>query len=415
MTSQRVRAGIHFVFLICTSIGSSAQISLFQKSVSPAPARQSGQPQVFTVLYTFKGGADGARANSLIGDSASPLYGTTQDGGDLTCSNGNGCGTVFKLVGSHKTTLYTFRGGSDGAFPEGLLLRYRGSLYGTTTSGGANNGGTIFKISSVGDLDVLYSFPRNAEPNGGLVPDALGNLYGTLEYAGCCGAVFMLAKNGNDKVYMFKGVPNGATPRSALVRDAEGNFYATTEEGGNPDCEFDPPKGCGIIFKIDKSGKESVVHVFTGPDGEDAGDWGIPAPLVLDQDGNLYGTTPFGGIGIGNCGGGSEPCGTVYKLDTSGNLIVLYTFTGGMDGAVVHSEIARDDAGNIYGTTTSGGQHDGGTIFMLDTTNQLTVLHSFEFGVDGDQPDGLIRDSEGNLYGYTDVSSGLGTIFMLSN
>ncbi len=143
---------------------------------------------------------------------------------------------------------------------------------------------------------------------------------------------------------------DGAFPSGGLVRDKAGNLYGTTPVGG-ASC-------CGTVFKLDTTGKETVLYSFTGPDGE------LPiAGLVRDKAGNLYGTT---------ASGGASGFGTVFKLDTSGTETVLYSFTGSTDGLEPFGGLVRDKAGNLYGTTIGPG-----TVFKLDTTGTETVLHSF--------------------------------------
>jgi uncharacterized repeat protein (TIGR03803 family) len=396
---------------------------------------QSAQAQKLIVLYTFTGGTDGAFPDGLIRDSAGTFYGTTAQG--VGCG-GFGCGTVFKLRGKKKTLLHNFTGKSDGSGPEGILLDHEGVLSGTTTFGGkCSDCGAIYTLNSrTKKIVVQYRFSKagGTGPNGGLVRDADGNLYGTNKFggtngcrgAGGCGTVFRLDSTGKEStLYKFKGGHDGAYPRVGLVRDGAGNLYGTTEQGGDLTCVFDPPpNGCGVVFKINKAGKETVLHRFTGSDGEDPGDIGVGASLVRDADGNLYGTTPFGGSGAGICGlDSSQPCGTVYKLDTSGKLTVLFNFTGQEDGGIPTSALVRDSKGNLYGTTSIGGATGYGTVFKLDNAGQHTVLYNFTGGMDGQEPDGLIRDSAGNLYGVTagggdancDGGFGCGTVFKLAH
>jgi len=163
------------------------------------------------------------------------------------------------------------------------------------------------------------------------------------------------------------------------------------------------------VFKLDASGQETVLHTFTGaPDGRNPN-----ADLILDEAGNLYGTTAAGGIS-GICPP-YNGCGTAYMLDRSGKETVLYRFDGGADGSDP-SWLVRDAAGNLYGTTTTGGSYGHGTVFKLDTTGKDTWLYSFTGGADGDAPNaGLVRDVAGSFYGTTFVGGayGYGTVFTL--
>ena len=188
-------------------------------------------------------------------------------------------------------------------------------------------------------------------------------------------------------LYTFQGTPDGGGPRSGLIRDGKGNLYGTTWSGGT----FND----GVVFKVDKTGKETVLHSFDSADG--AQPW---AAVVRDSAGNLYGTTYNGGI---------SGCGVVFKLDTLGTLTRLYNFTCGADGSNPRASLVRDSAGNLYGTTIFGGASGKGTVFKVDATGVETVLYSFTDGVDGGYPwAGLVRDAAGNLYGTT-VSGGTGT------
>jgi len=200
-------------------------------------------------------------------------------------------------------------------------------------------------------------------------------------------------------LYSFTGSPDGAYPYGWLVRDDLGNFYGTTFEGGD--------SNYGTVFKLDTTGKESVLYSFTGsPDGA------YPyAGLTLDASGNLYGTT--------NAGGGKTDEGVVFKVDSNtGAFRLLHTFAGWTNGSSPNAGLIVDDSGTLYGTTTEGGDRDfNGTIFKLDTGGgAFTVL--FTFGVyAGCYPyAGLVRDSAGNLYGTT-VGAGAyynGVVFKLN-
>jgi uncharacterized repeat protein (TIGR03803 family) len=150
-----------------------------------------------------------------------------------------------------------------------------------------------------------------------------------------------------------------------------------------------------VVFKIDPAGTETVLHAFTGaPDGVFPG----LSALLMDSAGNLYGTTPNGGTGT-SCGS-SLGCGTVFKIDTSGKETVLYSFTGGSDGAFPEATLVSDSAGNLYGEAGGGGLYNFGTIFELSATGVETVLYNFTGQRTGGSPSGgLLRDGAGNLYG----------------
>src|SRR5579864_3578624 len=259
----------------------------------------SGGSWNFSVIHTFTGGADGSGPGSPVSiDKNGNVYGTTPTGG------ANGMGVVYKLM-SNATggwtlhVIHTFTGGADGGGGSAgrLLIDAGGNLYGVCTVGGANGFGTVYKMSSVQgqwQLTTLYAFkdqPDGALPYGGVVFDKLGNLYGTTYYAGAndVGTVYKLTRNNGtwteSVLYSFKGGTDGASPISSLVADAAGNFYGTTSDGGAATCS------CGVIFKMTRgtTGKwtESVVYRFPG----------TPNPgfayngLVNGTAGTFYGAT----------------------------------------------------------------------------------------------------------------------------
>jgi uncharacterized repeat protein (TIGR03803 family) len=177
------------------------------------------------------------------------------------------------------------------------------------------------------------------------------------------------------------------------VRDSAGNLYGTTVAGGTANI--------GTVFKLDPTGKETILHSFTTdgffPEGG----------LVRDAAGNLYGTTGYGVAGYGN----------VFKLDTHAALTVLHEFTG-TDGQYPIGSLIRDSAGNLYGTTSYGGQYSFGVVFKVDSAGNETVLHSFTGGNDGKYSTvgPLVRDAAGNLYGTTTLggSANNGVLYKLT-
>jgi uncharacterized repeat protein (TIGR03803 family) len=312
-----------------------------------------------TVLYSFTGGPDGGLPGAaVIRDGSGNLYGTTEMGG---ASN---AGTVFKLSKTGKeTVLHSFTGGADGAYPVGGVIRdSSGNIYGTAFLGGPSGNGTVFKLTTTGKETVLYTFTGGTDggqPLAGVIRDAKGNLYGTTQGGGdltCgapygCGTVFKVEAAGKETVlYSFTGGADGRAPLAGVIRDTSGNLYGTTNSGGNLNCLSG---GCGTVFKLSSAGKETVLYSFSdGPDG--AGPWGV----VQDANGNLYGTTAGGGNPSCNCG-------TVFKLSKTGKETVLYTFSGGADGRAPLAGVIRDTSGNLYGTTAGGGASGHGTVFKL--------------------------------------------------
>src|SRR5208283_4382181 len=340
-----------------------------------------------TVLYSFTGGADGSLPNGVIRDSAGNLYGTTYLGG---ASN---AGVVFKIdTSGHETVLYTFTGGADGGGPYGApILDSEGNLYGTTYLGGASNAGVVFKVDPTDRETVLYTFTGGNDggnPSAGVIRDSAGNLYGTTSGGGASGAgvVFKVDRSGHETVlYSFTGGADGGSPGAGVIRDPAGNLYGTTAIGGTAEL--------GVVFKLDTSGNETVLHSFRrGVDGDQPDLAGV----IRDEAGNLYGTTAFNGAG---------GQGTVYKLDPKGNVTVLYAFPGARDRQDVYNNglIFAGD-GQLYGATFYGGKTGFGVLYQLDGHGNEAVLYSFaNFTANGfGQPTGgVIRDWAGNLYGTT--------------
>jgi len=356
------------------------------------------------VLHSFARGPNGhAPRSGVVRDSAGNLYGATD------FANGS-YGVVYKLDTSrHLTILNRFTGLPGGSQPNGLIRDADGVLYGTTFLGGTYNFGVVFSVDASGGEQVLYEFTGHADgkgPLGPLVRDSTGALYGGAVGGGQFGggAVFKLDPAGNETVlYSFTGGADGSGPHGGVIRDSEGNFYGTTYRGGS--------SGYGVVFKVDASGNETVLHSFTG-----GADGYLPyAGVIRDPAGNLYGTA---------WGGGSRmcACGVVYKVDASGKFKVLHQFTGHPnDGAYPLAGVIRDSAGNLYGTTTAGGSGVGtcggcGVVYMIDALGNAALLHSFSGYPDGNYPAAsLVRDSAGNLYGTTQNGGeyGYGTVFQL--
>ncbi len=323
------------------------------------------------------------------------------------------------------TSLYSFCSQAncpDGSGPNGWLVQgFDGNLYGTTSTGGANGYGTVFKITSAGALTTLHSF-NDTDGNG---PSALilatdGNFYGTTSEGGgtncargsnLCGTVFKITPSGTlSTLHVFctqSNCPDGFRPAAALVQGRDGNLYGTTYQGGAASqCEN---FGCGTVFKITLSGNLTTLYTFCpqgncpdgGPDGA------FPnAALVQGADGSFYGTTLEGGYLGGRCTFG---CGTAFKVTPGGALTTLYTFQDGTDG-LDPGQIMQALDGNIYGTTVS-------TLFKMTPGGNLTTIHTFDFS-DGYTPVGLLQADDGNFYGTaqqgggsSNCTFGCGTVF----
>jgi len=207
-------------------------------------------------------------------------------------------------------------------------------------------------------------------------------------------------------LYNFTGGVDGSAPVAGVIQDQAGNLYGTTMEGASGAC---PYGGCGVVYKFDTAGTETVLHAFVDSDGA----WPV-APVVRDGKGNLYGTTEVGG---------SAGYGTVFKIETTGREKVLYNFTGGLDGCEPEQGLVRDKTGNLYGTTYSCSPSGDGTIFKVDSAGKFTLHHSFTgSGSDGANPQNgrLAMDESGNLYGVTPAGGlsgcrgGCGVLYELS-
>jgi len=446
MQHQRLIIGIHRGV-------AGAALSLAIVLVAAVVATGSAQAQSYTpYVYSFPGtpgGAYPAGAGLVLDTSSGYLYGTTYYGGTQLCNGSGGCGTVFKIDTNLNpaSVLYSFpMYAGDGEYPyAGVVLDGSGNLYGTTVQGGTYGAGTVFKLGT--SEQVLHSFPRTAGdgayPYAGVVLDGSGNLYGTTELAGdlaCnggngCGTVFKVDTSNHETVlHRFTGTwGDGRTLYSeGVVLDGKGNLYGATSGGGDyTNCQS---FGCGTVFKINTTYtgttlmalNETVLYRFTGTGGD-----GLEpvASLVQDANGNLYGTTTWGGL---------YDHGTVFMVNpTTHTEAVLYSFQGGADGRWPQSSLVWDGNGNLYGTTYLGGNlacHPGygcGTVFELSPEVQgscpsgsnpgngwcETALYSFNGTPDGAFPvSSLVLDGNGNLYGTTSGGGtyGNGTVFKLT-
>jgi hypothetical protein len=376
--------------------------------------------QTETVLYSFKGKADGALpSGDLIFDADENIYGTATTGGQPCGFSEVGCGVVYRLApgaaGWVQTVLYAFTGGADGAGPGGLISDSVGNLYGVAAAGG-NPGclqdfgcGLVFQLSPTSSgwqETVLYAFTGGDDGSGPiwrLVMDGNGNLYGTTFEGGnlisCpsqslgCGAAFKLSPGQNGwtftLLYSFTD-SDSSLPTSPLILDKAGNLYGTGAGGGY-----------GVVYELSPtstgSWKDTLLYTFDGA----AQGYG-PTGLLFDDVGSLYGTTYSGGTGggIDACGQLRPGCGTVFKLSrrSSGwTEQVLHNFNGkdyGPSGTLIF-----DNVGNLYGV-------DSGDAYKLSRgTNgawKQTVLHTFlNPGYSADPYGPLLMDKAGNLFGVT--------------
>jgi uncharacterized repeat protein (TIGR03803 family) len=404
------------VFVLCGLIFCGAAVagcSHVTGGSSPLPADALMQPQTgngFRILYSFKGGADGDSPTAGLAVLNATLYGTTAGGGAKR--PGNGGGTVFDLTTSgEESVIHRFNRGSlrmrNGATPEANLVARSGKLYGTTTAGGAHDLGTVFDMTTDGKEDVLYSFGSftgdGANPATGLL--ALnGKFYGSTTFGGADndGIVFEVTGSGTERVlYSFKGGKDGSHPSGVIA--VNGELYGTTSQGGDVTCQ------CGIVFELSTSGQERVLHRFTG-----GNDGSSPVAGLVALNATLYGTTYNGGNPNCNFGNG---CGTVFATSTSGKERVLYAFameSGRADGVFPQAALTALD-GALYGTTKSCNEWGYGTVFRVSTSGKERVLYTFTGGSDGAHPSGLVA-LNGALYGTTPIggTNNYGSAFTLS-
>ena len=354
--------------------------------------------QKFTVLHVFTDQPDGAvPLAGLLIDKKGNLYGTTAGGGTK-----GPWGTAFEVTTTgQETVLYSFAGSYGENPASGLIPDGKGNVYGTAQFPGSAGG--IYQLSASGDR-ALYTFPENGTQGfdqvGNLVRDAAGNFYGAMAYGGTgscslqiggCGTVYKISPDGQATVlhnFSSDTGGDGWYPQAGLTLAPNGDLYGTTSAGGDRCGTY----GCGTVYKVSASGAVNVVFSFSSTGGTNPA-----APLIFDSQGNGYGTTLYGGT-HGLPGGD----GTVFEITKSGQEKVLYNFAGGSDGQYPFAGVVRDAKGNLYGTTHLGGKYSAGTVFMVTPSGTEKVLHVFTGGEDGGIPvAGLTLDPEGNLYGTT--------------
>jgi uncharacterized repeat protein (TIGR03803 family) len=254
--------------------------------------------------------------------------------------------------------------------------------------------GVVYKVDPSGKQTVLHTFVGHSDGRqpyfGNLFRDNTGNLFGTTVYGGMkgdigIGVAYKVAKTGQETVlhHFTGGGEDGQQPVAGLILDSDGNFYGTTVAGGSAND--------GTVYRMSKSGKVTVLHSFTGSDGVEPTGW-----LTQDTAGNLYGTAITGG---------STGQGTVFKITKTGTFTLLYTFKGAPDGGLPQGNLVIDKAGNIYGATGEGGDAEScpyfgcGVAFKIDTHGKEQVLHEFLWAEGCNPSGGLISDAAGNLYG----------------
>ena len=307
------------------------------------------------------------------------------------------------------TTLAWLGGDPNGYHPRApLIAGGDGFFYGTTNAGGPPNCGTVFKVAPDGTLMTLYAFTGGsdgANPIGALVRASDGNFYGTTSGAGsgALGTVFKITPAGAlTTLYSFpqtvtpagQEFPQGGHPYATLVQGTDGNLYGTTNFGG--------AQSHGTAFRVSLSGGFSLITDFVDSQPDSAG-------LVEGNDGNFYGVQPYAG---------SSYSGSIYQLTPAGALTTLCTFTGGSDGGSPDATLIKGSDGNFYGTTTSGGgASSSGTFFQITPAGTLTTLHSFDKNTEGRPGTApLLLGADGNFYGVTGRygATGYGAAFKIT-
>lgn len=379
MTSSRTsRYALSFsvAVLLAGCGGSPPPLSLSPQGFAP---QQSLGRSAYKILHPFgRSTGDGKNPSADLIDIKGTLYGTTANGGFY-----NG-GTVFSITPSGKeTVLYSFGAlPNDGYGPVAALLDVNGTLYGTTSAGGIDNGGTVFKITPSGRETVLHSFTYlgNGNPRAALV-NVGGTLYGTT--AGLegywCGEAFSMTTSGKfTKLHTFGRGSDGCSPLARLL-DVNGALYGTTSMGGNEGAR-------GTVFTISPTGKYRTLYNF----GTNPNDGEYPAAALISVHGTLYGTTTEGGYNSG----------TVFSITTDGSEKIVHRFAqSGSDGSGPAAAL-KNVKGVLYGTTQAGGVNNLGTIFKVTKSGRETVVHSFTRG-DGVNPVAGLIAVNGTLYGTT--------------
>jgi len=360
----------------------------------------------YQVLHSFSG-PDGGGPNSLVLASDGFSYGSTANGGPPVSGLPDGAGVLFRIdPAGNFATLHTFNA-TDGYNPAGLVQASDGSFYGTTVSGGQPSGGgagTLFRIDAAGNLTTLYAFLGGfaccdgAAPDGPPIQATDGKFYGVtfaggmfrdIDHQGGFGTIYSFdpATSGLTIIHSFNLADGkGFFPNGPLVQGTDGLLYGTTLGGG-------------VVFRVDTAGNYTLLRSVT-----DSGE--LLAGLIQATDGFFYSTT-------------DGPPGTVFRVDAVGNYSLINRFDGA-DGYGLNQPLLQASDGFFYGTAPEGGLLDfqAGDLFRLDSTGNLSVLHSF---TQTDATGGiiplsrLVQGADGALYGTTAVGGvgGHGTIFRL--
>ena len=333
----------------------------------------------FSTLHQFTTATSNARSSLLLASDGN-MYGLADSGN----------GMAFKVASDGTVTTIHYFTGTDGRQPQGQLVQGAdGNLYGTTVYGGANDGGTIFEMTTAGVVTTLYTFGYGGNPAGGLIIGADGNFY--------CAAydwIFKMTPQGQTSLVHTFGNVEGFAALAPLMLANDGNYYGTTTSGA--------ASGSGSIFRMTPDGTVTNIHSFySSTDGS------YPSgKLVQGPDGALYGTTRSGG---------ANTYGTIFRITLAGDFSVLYPFANS-DGRGPCSELLVGSNNTLYGTASGGGDNYGGTIFKITTGGVLTTLYPFSGLEPNDPVGGLIFGSDGNMYGVASYGGPLqhGSVFKCS-
>ncbi|MGO8670964.1 MAG: choice-of-anchor tandem repeat GloVer-containing protein, partial [Capsulimonadaceae bacterium] len=328
-----------------------------------------------------------------------------------TSSGGStGAGTIYQITSAGDlTTVYSFSS-TDGANPNALMQGSSGNFYGSTVNGGSCNLGTVYEITSAGSETILHSFIGSDGANPyGLVQGSNGNFYGATGGGGSSGngTVFEITSAGAlTSLYSFSG-PDGSDPGGGLIQGRDGSFYGTTQYGGG-NWNGTAESGNGTVFRITPGGTLTTLYSFSGLDGSSP-----IGSLVQDNDGNFYGNTQYGGttyVSESNPGSGA-----VFRITPGGTLTTLHSFTGS-DGSWPNGSLVQAANGDLYGTTYDGGADGSGSVFYITPAGALTTLYSFTDADDGAEPWWIVQGSDGNFYGTAQYggASEVGTAFKLT-
>jgi uncharacterized repeat protein (TIGR03803 family) len=372
--------------------------------------------QTFQTLVNFsKTSGEQPPYSPLIQGADGNLYGTT--GG---FAGPNALGTAYRMTpAGDLTALYNFcalKGCGDGAYPSGGIVQAgNGNFYGVTYRGGALDAGIIYELTPAGKLTTMYSFCSQTNctdgelPIGGLIQATNGNFYGTTHmggangFAGNYGTIFEITPSRQfTTLYSFCSQANcadGQSPYASLVQASNGNIYGTTVYGGVSSYCADQSLGCGTIFEITAAGKFTTLYSFCSQ--ANCADGFYPfSGLIQASNGNLYGTTQQGGTTGGY--------GTVFEITTAGKLTTLYSFcteASCADGEDPSSGLVQGSNGTLYGTTSFGGANCYaifcGTAYEITPAGKLTTVHTFHPALEGMTPTSIMQATDGTLYGVT--------------